>query len=74
MKTPQEVFDDYWGKNSMDKIYAYDVKIVIKQTQIEAYNQAIEDAAKNAKYRFIEDKDGKINIVIDEQSILRLKK
>lgn len=91
MKTPEEYFKNIiseeiikeWGWNSLEEFMNGDNKDqidytykMIKQAQIDAYNQALEDAAKSATTRWNgEYIEIPINtVVVDKQSILKLKK
>lgn len=47
---------------------------IIEQAQKDAYNQAIEDAAKNAKIIKVGNCGGYLDASVDKQSILKLKK
>jgi hypothetical protein len=54
------------------------VNAIIKEVQIEAYNETLDDAVENAttKYTFVStgDYSGFNNRIVDKESILKLKK
>ena len=75
MKTPEEYlfsngvlerdFDGWWKYAKINSLEA------IEQAQIDAYNQAIDDAAENAynEYSFFDSM-----VIVNKESILKLKK
>ena len=72
MKTPEEILKNW---SFYGKIPTRELEKIIEQAQTEAWNEAIEIAAENAETKEIGDKYGHwLADVIDEDSILRLKK
>ncbi len=72
MKTVEQIYKKY--KNFLSAATKEEVIRIIEQIQKEAYNQAIDDAAKKAKVkRFMTRYDYPVYCV-DKQSILKLKK
>lgn len=78
MKTTEEIVFDITGIKlqtySMNQNVVVDKQEliqIVQQAQKDAYNQALEDAAENAKTRT---NDESTSIIIDKQSILKLKK
>lgn len=58
-----------------DEEWRTSVEGKIEEIQKEAYNQAIQDAADNAETEeVIEESTGYCEVIIDKQSILKLKK
>ena len=82
MRTPEEyignfkfIKEDVTGIGYfewIDDVEKQDLIKVIKQAQIEAYNEAIDDAVKNVKLYFTDLEQTTQDI--DEDSILKLKK
>lgn len=70
---------NYWNSNLSVINEELFIKAV-KQAQVDAYNQALDDAVLNAEIKEIEynnpysENDGNITRIIDKQSILKLKK
>ena len=81
MKTPEEyignfkfIKEDVTGIGQfewIDDVEKQDLIKVIKQAQIESYNEAIDDAAENADTEYSFDDS---MVIVDKESILKLKK
>ena len=85
MKTPEEYIKQYTRYEGVFGMTTHptertDMKSMIEQAQKDAYNQALEDAAKNAKimHDTIYPDGNWLNphhiIIVDKESILKLKK
>ena len=81
MRTPEQILKEgnegCSVRNIVDNLTDEQILNVIKDAQIEAYNQAIEDAAENADTSYPDYLDGNnivYDITVDKYSILKLKK
>lgn len=81
MKKPEEYLNSWMNAYdmniNMDKRAKDAFLDCIKEVQIDAYNEALEDAADNVDYKevtFKSSNDSFTMTVIDKQSILKLKK
>jgi len=72
MKDAHDILVDYGIKSMGQQIIAFEVERLLKNTQKEAYNQAIDDAAENVKLFWTNLEQTEQGIDID--SILKLRK
>jgi len=78
MKIPEEIFESYLNpyiiRFGVDIVLSKSILIkMIKQTQYEAWNEAIEDATDNAEIEWFGE-EGNENARVNKESILKLRK
>lgn len=76
IKTPEEILRENLTIETMafgSPDYTYNKVIKsIEEYGKQRHNQAIKAASENAKYKWVEEPDGKLNIIVDKDSILKL--
>lgn len=77
MKTAEDIIYDAWGVKATDLVFLMQpdsLVRIIKQSQQDAYNQALEDAAKNVRMFKAGNSGSWLDAAINTDSILKLKK